>query len=412
MQKISIISLGDELLKGFTINTNSSYIGQKLLERGDIVSFNLTIRDKKNDIVNALTYGCENSDVIITTGGLGPTKDDITKDVISEFFKLELYRNADAAKNIENYFEISGRIPSEYAMQQAYVPNGSVVFKNKVGLAPGILMNVTYKNQSKKIIMLPGPPQEMKAVFAEVLNYSGFQNKNKTYSKMYLIAGLPESEVERRSEEVVGNDNELELAYCANLGFVKLFLTHKNKENFTKATKIIEEEFSYDILEEGVNDLTQDVIALLKSQNATIATAESCTGGMIAASITDNSGVSDIFPGSIVVYSNKEKIKLLNVSEKTLEKYGAVSAETAKEMIINVVAKFTVDAGIAVTGIAGPTGGTDEKPVGLVYIAVAYKDKQIIKKYNFHGNREVVRTRTMISAFNELRKLIKLTRVK
>ena len=407
MQKISIISLGDELLKGFTINTNSSYIGQKLLERGDIVSFNLTIRDNKNDIVNALIYGCDNSDIIITTGGLGPTKDDITKDVISEFFKLKLYKNADAAKNIENYFEISDRIPSEYAMQQAYVPNGSIVFKNKVGLAPGILMNVTYKNQSKKIIMLPGPPQEMKAVFSELLNYSGFQNSNKIYSKMYLIAGLPESEIERRSEEKVGNDKELELAYCANLGFVRLFLTHKNKDKWTKATKIIEKEFSYDILEDGVNDLTQDVIALLKSQNATIATAESCTGGMIAASITDNSGVSDIFPGSVVVYSNKEKIKLLNVSEETLEKYGAVSAETAEEMIQNVIAKFAVDAGIAVTGIAGPTGGTDKKPVGLVYIAVAYKNKKVIKKYNFHGNREVVRTRTMVTAFNELRKLIK-----
>ncbi len=407
-QKIAIISLGDELLKGFTINTNSAFIGQELLAMGALVSFNVTIRDDENDIFNTLKYACDNADIIITTGGLGPTQDDITTKVIADFFNLTLYKNTLAEENIKKYFKITGRTPSKSAMQQAFIPQGSKAFKNKVGLAPGIWLDVIYKNKNKSIIMLPGPPREMQAVFSEITpNLKLLFEDNKVYTKIFYIGGLPESIIEKRTLECLETDKNLRLAYCANIGRVKLFLTHKNNNTLNKYIEIIKNEFQDNILQEGTQSLVQDLIYLLKANNAQIATAESCTGGMIAENITDNPGTSSIFPGGLIVYSNKEKIKLLNISKKTLDKYGAVSKETATEMITNLLANFAVNTGIAVTGIAGPTGGTPEKPIGLVFIAIAFNDKKIVEKYNFTGDRNTIRIKTMQTAFNNLRNLIR-----
>ncbi|OGV46914.1 MAG: hypothetical protein A2017_16825 [Lentisphaerae bacterium GWF2_44_16] len=401
---ISVICIGDELLKGATVNTNLAFIGNELLSIGIIPFNSMTVPDEKNALTGALDYLTPLSDVIITVGGLGPTADDITKNVIAGYFKRCFRKDEKAAENIiDRWNRFGRRVASETLMSQALVPEGAEVIYNKVGTAPGIWMET---EKDKLLIMLPGPPVELKPMVSDfVVPRLKEKLKVKLHTELFHVVGLPESLVEGKMLPVISEMKDLSVAYCASPGEVRVFLTSLNKDTIEKMSAEMKRIFPENILLSAHNSLVEEISQLLRKNKLTAATAESCTGGMIAAAITELPGSSDIFKGSIVAYSNEVKENILGVRHETLEKYGAVSSECASEMLDNVCDKSNTETGIAVTGIAGPGGG-GQKPVGLVYIAVRFKDRKIVREYNFLGNREMIRQRTVSMAFNLFRSLI------
>jgi nicotinamide-nucleotide amidase len=406
--KVSLLCIGDELLKGATVNTNMAYVGQKLLEIGIVSESAVVALDKKENLVKALDNLLAESDLVISTGGLGPTADDVTRPVIAEYFGRKMYQEEEIKKQLsERWLRLKrGPIP-ERLMTQTFVPEGSDILPNNVGTAPGTWLTADWNGKEKHVVMLPGPPMELEPMFEEsVLPRLKGMLKGKLFSKLYFVADTPESIAEDKMQPVIKENDQLSVAYCASPGNVKLFLSSFNEKQFKKACASAEEIFKDKILSNGCNSLAEEISKLLRERKSKISTAESCTGGMIAAALTDISGSSDIFPGSIVSYSNECKEKILGVSSETLKNFGAVSEECAKEMLMKVCEKFGTEGGISATGIAGPSGGTKEKPVGLVYIGVKFKDKVLVRKNNFSGNREMVRYRTATTAFNMLRNLI------
>jgi nicotinamide-nucleotide amidase len=310
-------------------------------------------------------------------------------------------------KLTERWLRLKRGACPERLMTQTYVPEGSDILQNNVGTAPGTWLTADWKGMEKHVVMLPGPPMELQPMFEEsVLPRLKKMLKGKLFSKLYFVADTPESIAEDKMQPVIKENDQLSVAYCASPGNVKLFLSSFNEEQFKKSCASAEEIFEGRILSDGCESLAEEISKLLRERNCRISTAESCTGGMIAASLTDLASSSDIFPGSIVSYSNECKEKILGVSSDILKDFGAVSEECAKDMLSKVCEKFKTEAGISATGIAGPGGGTPEKQVGLVYIGVKFKDKIVVRKNNFSGNRKMVRYRTATTALNMLRNLI------
>lgn len=406
--RISVLCIGDELLKGATVNTNMAYVGQKLLEIGIVPESAVVALDKKENLIKALDSLLSDSDLIISTGGLGPTADDVTRPVIAEYFGRKM-RQDEVVKErlIKRWAQLKRGPFPERLMTQTFVPEDSDVLQNNVGTAPGTWLTANKNGMEKHVVMLPGPPMELQPMFEEsVLPRLKEMLKGKLFSKLYFVADTAESIAEEKMLPVIAENNELSVAYCASPGNVKLFLSSRNEEQFKKACASAEEIFQGRILSEGCESLAQEISKLLRERNCKISTAESCTGGMIAAAITDLAGSSDIFPGSIVSYSNECKEKLLGVSPEIIKNFGAVSEECARDMLLKICEKFGTEAGISATGIAGPGGETPQKPVGLVYIGVKFKDKIIVRENNFSGGREMIRYRTVTTAFNMLRNAI------
>ena len=404
--KISVICIGDELLKGATVNTNLAFIGNELLSIGVIPFNSMTVPDSREPLISAINYLMHLSDVIVTVGGLGPTADDITKNVIADYFNRRLLKDEKAAENIKDRWHRlrrGGHTP-EIVMSQALAPEGAEIIYNKVGTAPGIWMEIP---QGKLLIMLPGPPVEFKPMVSGfVIPRLKERLEVELHTELFHVVGVPESIVEEKMLPVISEMKDLSVAYCASPGEVRVFLTSLNKDTIEKMSDEMKRIFPENLLMPGHNSLVEETSQLLRKNNLTTAAAESCTGGMIAAAITEVPGASDIFSGSITAYSNGIKENILGVRHETLEKYGAVSSECVSEMLDNVCDKFKTETGIAVTGIAGPGGGTAQKPLGLVYIAVRFKDRKIVREYNFPGNREMIRQRTVSTAFNIFRTLI------
>jgi nicotinamide-nucleotide amidase len=405
--KISVICIGDELLKGSTINTNLGYIGQELLNFGIIPFNSMTVPDSQKPVCEAVEYLLPKSDIIITSGGLGPTADDMTKAVIAEYFGMKLIRNEDAVKNIEARWNRLGRgAPPESVMTQALIPDGAEMLPNNAGTAPGIWIKKDCFGAVRYLIMLPGPPVELRTMFTEsVMPRIKALMSGRLYTDLFYLAGIPESIVEEKMIPVINEYSDLSVAYCASFWEVKLFLTSPFPETVRTAAEKVRKIFVQNILCDGNKNLVDEVSMILRKEKCMLATAESCTGGMIAAAITDLSGSSEIFAGSVVAYSNDIKEKILGVSPEIIKAHGAVSSECAAAMLDKICEKFGTDAGISVTGIAGPTGGTPEKPVGLVYIGVRFRDKKVVKEFNFMGTRELLRMRSQAAAFNIFRNL-------
>ena len=400
--KVALLCIGDELLKGSTVNTNLAFLGERLLRIGIIPELSLEIPDRRDSILKALDYAYSKADTVITSGGLGPTSDDITKDSIAEYFGLPLERNEQIEAHLTAWWQKlhPGPTPLHWN-RQAYFPAGADIIPNRFGSAPGIHL----ERNGKTIFLLPGPPAELHPMFEEgMLELIRKKQKEPVYASLTHVVGIGESIVEERTQPLLREG--ISVAYCASPGHVKLFFTSKDEALLNQTTEKARQIFAGEILSEGVSTLPEEILRLLENRKLTLATAESCTGGMISAQLTAIPGSSAAFLGGAATYSNELKQRFLGVRETTLASFGAVSRECAEEMVEGICARTGADAGISVTGIAGPSGGTPDKPVGRVYIGVKLHDKTRIFECNFRGGREQVRNQTVSRALNELRKLL------
>lgn len=408
--KAGIICIGDELLIGQTVNTNAAWLGQELGKFGISVYKSTTIRDLKEDILQTVEEYIKESDFIIVTGGLGPTNDDITKETLTEYFGTTLELNEQVLERVRVFFEKRGKEMLDSNIQQAMLPKNALILDNLHGTASGMW----FEKNGKILVSLPAVPYEMKALITdEVLPRikSSFGIKGNYYQTL-MLQGIGESFLAERIfdwERRIYNEG-LHLAYLPSTGLIKLRLTSdKGAKDAGKINDYFDElrnempEFVYGMNEETI---FEKVGELLKSKNATLGTIESCSGGGIASCFIEKSGSSAFFNGGLITYSNALKHKLANVSIETLEKFGAVSEEVAKEMALGGKEALNVDYAIAVTGIAGPEGGSVEKPVGTVWIAIATPEGVFTMHYLFGEHRGRNIEKTELYAANFLRKLV------
>ncbi len=410
----SIITIGDELLIGQTIDTNSAWIAQQFNANGIWVHHRTAVGDVWDDIWQALDEESKRSEIIIITGGLGPTADDITKPLLCKYFGGNMVVNETVLTHVKYLFEKVYRRPGpmlERNLKQAEVPDVCTVLHNENGTAPGMW----FEKNGKVFVSLPGVPHEMKGLItSEVLP----RLKN-TFALPYILhrtaftAGQGESLIAETLQDFeAALPPHIKLAYLPSYGMVRLRLTSRgdDKETLTKELDdhfkkltVLVKDFLVSEEDEGI-EITLGKI--LKAKNKTMGTAESCTGGYIAHLITKNAGASAYFNGSIVSYSNAVKKQVLHVSEETLKTHGAVSEETVKEMAAGALQQLQTDYVVAVSGIMGPDGGTEEKPVGTVWVAVASKEKTETKIFKFRFDRERNIHLTAYNALNFLRKFI------
>jgi len=408
-----IITIGDEILIGQIVDTNSAFLAKEFNKIGVSIYQITSVQDDKTHILKALKEAEDNADIIIVTGGLGPTKDDITKLTFCEYFNDHLVKDKEVLKHIEMLFSKYINTPiSDINRQQALVPSKSKVLKNRFGTAPGMWM----EKDGKTFVSLPGVPYEMKALIKdEVLpalreKYQFPFIKHKTL----LTYGLGESAIANRIEAWEDNlPNFIKLAYLPNLGKVRLRLSGKTMD---KALLDAELEKQIQLLLPQIEDVFvgfEEELSLeaivgkqLTALNKTIAVAESCTGGHIAKAITTNAGASKYFKGSLVTYATESKVNVLNVSEKDITTNSVVSKEVAEAMAVNVRNLFKADYGISTTGNAGPTKGDSDAEVGTVWIAIAKEDAVYSEVYNFGNHRDKVIMKATNKAFEMLQKEI------
>ncbi|HEY8421264.1 MAG TPA: competence/damage-inducible protein A [Thermoclostridium sp.] len=404
-----ILAVGTELLMGQIANTNAQYISGKLAELGINVYFHTVVGDNAARLEETLKRALNRSDIVITTGGLGPTKDDLTKETISKTMNRNLVLHEDILEDIKDFFAKKHRAMTEINIKQAYLPENSIVIPNPNGTAPGCII----EDGEKAVIMLPGPPKEMQPMFEEtVFNYLKQKTGVILVSKMLKIFGIGESDIETRLMDLIDSQSNPTIAPYASQGEVTVRVTARcinNDEASEMLSPVVDEikrRLGAAVYSEDGQTLEKVVFGLLKENGLVLATAESCTGGTLAGRITDIPGSSEVFERAYVTYSNRAKVEDLGVSPDTLDKYGAVSRETALEMVNGLKQKTGASVGVAITGIAGPGGGTEEKPVGLVFVAAYVKDKVICKKLELAGNRERIRNDACLHALDMIRRLI------
>jgi len=406
-----LISVGTEMLLGNIVNTNTRFLAEKCALLGLSMYHQVTVGDNRERLAETIRTALKRSDIVILTGGLGPTEDDLTKEVCAAVMNCALVEDAHTRARIEEYFRgISVKEISENNWKQAIVPDGAIILDNDNGTAPGLII----EKFGKSAILLPGPPNEMCPLFMEqVYPYLQKLQPEVIRSQMVKICGIGESKVEEKILDLIKRQTNPTIAPYAKTGEVHLRVTAR-AENEAEADKMIKPvvkeikkrfgDYVYSTREEETLEMA--VVRLLKKLELTVSTAESCTGGLLAARLVNVPGVSDVFREGFITYSNKAKRKILDVGKGTLKKYGAVSEQTAKEMATGGVFATDSDVCIAITGIAGPDGGTEEKPVGLVYIACYLKDKVSVEQYLFKGNREKIREQAVVKALDLLRRSI------
>jgi nicotinamide-nucleotide amidase len=405
-----IITIGDELLIGQTINTNASWIGKELSIQGVNIGRSTTISDTREEILSAIDEAFRRSDFVIVTGGLGPTKDDITKETLCEYFETSLESKPDVLERIKSYFEQKGREMLPTNIQQADLPKDCIVLDNYLGTASGMW----FEKNGKVLVSIPGVPYEMKALMTkEVMpRAKAFFGFSGTYHETLMTQGIGESWLADKIadwEERIYKDG-LSLAYLPSPGIVKLRLTAKDGAEKSKLIKGYFDElrkelpkYAYGMNGESIFEVVAD---LLRSRGCTLSTVESCTGGGLANAFVQLPGASDFFQGGFITYSNQLKMNLANVQQKSLEKFGAVSEEVVTEMAVGGRTQLKTDYCIAVSGIAGPDGGTEEKPVGTVWIAVSSAESTIAKSFRFGNDRGRNLTISALTAANMLRRLM------
>lgn len=417
--KAEIISVGTELLLGDIVNTNSQYIAKELASIGIEVYHQSTVGDNVDRLYECFKESLERSDFVITTGGLGPTTDDLTKEVAAKYFGQDLKLHEPSWEYIKSLIESRGKKVAPNNKKQAYFPESAIVLKNNNGTAPGAVL----RQDNKAIIVLPGPPREMVAMFNEsVMPYLKQFTEDKLISKTLRLYGIGESDLELEILDIINEQSNPTVALYAKEMEVTIRITAKVKdeEEAVRLIKPVEDkirervgQFVYtndDIYTGESKNVLEEVAAkLLVEKDLKIAIAESCTGGMVSSVLIDYPGISSVFVEGCVTYSNEAKMKRLGVKEETLDKFGAVSEETAIEMAEGVAKGLNADIGISTTGIAGPGGGSEEKPVGLVYTAITIKGKTKVYKDVYSGDRQKIRTRVTRDILNNLRiELLKL----
>ncbi|GAA0860822.1 competence/damage-inducible protein A [Clostridium nitritogenes] len=405
--KCEILSVGTEILLGDILNTNSRYLSNELANLGIDVYYHQVVGDNRERILSALNEAFSRSDIIITTGGLGPTKDDMTKELVAEFLGMDMYLQEESLKKIEDYFKKMGRIPVKSNEKQAYFPKEAIILENNNGTAPGAI----FEKDGKAIIVLPGPPKEMEPMFNEsVRKYLESLTGYTIVSEVLRVFGIGESEAENKLQDLIDNGKNPTIAPYAKEGEVTFRITAKGKdeEEARKLIKPLKEEV-YNrlgnlIYNTGDVSIQETVGEMLVNKNMTIGVSESCTGGLVSAKLIEYPGISSVFLEGAVTYSNEAKMRTLNVKKDTLEKFGAVSEETAREMAEGIAKRCGSRIGVSTTGIAGPGGGTEEKPVGLVYIGVYIDGETKVERHVFSGNRSAVRNKASMTALNMVRK--------
>ncbi|HDL17704.1 MAG TPA: competence/damage-inducible protein A [Bacteroidetes bacterium] len=407
--KTEIITIGNELLNGSTPDTNATWIADQLWCAGIRTERIVTIGDESQEIRDALRQSLDRAQIILVTGGLGPTHDDITKKSVADFFNLPLVENLVLRQKIEERFAKRGIPMPKINLEQAWIPKGSKILPNKIGTAAGF----SIQREKKFCFVMPGVPSEMKGMLRDsVLPFLQKKFGNETgnlFSLTIRTTGIYESKLYEILSPVFEKHGEVQIASLPHRFGVDLRLTasgNSRQEAEKKVTNVkdsIVAKIAAYVYEVGNRNLENVVSELLKRRQATLAVAESCTGGLINHLFTNIPGSSDFLLGGVVAYENAVKINLLGVSRKTLEKFGAVSRETALEMAKGVQKATNSNCAISTTGIAGPSGGTEEKPVGLVYIGVAVDDDVQIEKYIFHKERMINKYRFAYAAMNLLR---------
>ena len=405
IKSAEILCVGTELLLGDIVNTNATFLSQRLAELGISVYRHTAVGDNPARLKAALADALENADLVITSGGLGPTYDDLTKETVAEYFGAEMELDAHSLSRIEGYFKRVGRVMTDNNKKQAMMPRGAVIFDNDYGTAPSLA--ISNENETKTVIMLPGPPSELVPIFREkIIPYLRERSDRVLVSRNVHIFGMGESMVESKIEDIMKNSTNPTVAPYCKEGEVRLRVTASaENEDIAKSmcdeviAKIAATEVGEYIYGVDIDSLERAAVEFLRAKGLTLAFAESCTGGLVAKRITDVAGCSDVFMGSCVTYANEAKMRVLGVKAETLEKYGAVSAETAREMARGARERIGSDVAVSLTGIAGPGGGTQEKPVGTVYLAISTKNGEEVRKLSLSSmrSREYIR---MVSASN------------
>lgn len=408
--EVELITIGDEILIGQTVDTNSAWMAKAFNAIGVNVSKISSIKDDRKAILNQLEVAIGRADIVITTGGLGPTKDDITKTVLCEYFETSLVRNKEVLDRIENFFKARGREILETNRQQADLPKSALTLPNMVGTASGMW----FEKNGKVVVSLPGVPYEMKHLMQEQVlpKLKEMFRFPAIYHYTVMTEGIGESflaEMVKDWEASLDKEN-ISIAYLPSPGLVKVRLSAEGTGKEKLIEKVNRKAAELKLLISdyvfGENDVRveEDIADRLIKSNKTIATAESCTGGYLAHLLTSIPGSSAYFQGSVISYSNGIKHKVLKVSEQSLKEFGAVSKAVVEQMAINVRLKMDTDFALATSGVAGPDGGSDEKPVGTVWVALASKDGVFSKKFQFEKNRERNIRRASLAALGMLRR--------
>lgn len=406
-----ILCTGEELLLGDIVNTNAAFLSAELTNLGVSVYHHSVVGDDSARLKAAVCEGLERSDIVIVSGGLGPTKDDLTKETVASLFGRKLYMHNESLSDIRSYFERTGRVMTKNNEKQAMMPEGAIVFPNHFGTAPALALE---DERGRAVVMLPGPPSEMIPLFFEQIKpYIQSRSELFIVSKNLHFFGIGESALAQRLDGMLVDTPTLTAATYCKEGEVRIRITARGESEAVAhklcdeyAEKIIKTEAGEFVYGIDVGTIENAVVRRLHEKGVTLSSAESCTGGLIAKRVTDISGCSDVFFGGCVTYTNEVKQRLVGVSERTLEKYGAVSAQTACEMARGVRLATGSDIGISTTGVAGPTGGSAETPVGTVYIGISTKDGEEFRKLSLSSmrSREYIRQASATNAFDMILK--------
>lgn len=403
-----LVFVGTEILLGNIVNTNGAFLAEKCAELGLSCYYQTVVGDNEERMKETLKRAISRSDIVIVCGGLGPTPDDLTKEVAAQVMGMELQEDLHTKERIEEYFRNSQwkEIPDSN-WKQALVPKGALVLDNSNGTAPGLVL----EEKKKSMILLPGPPNEMIPLFMEqVIPYLGKKQPEVIYSKMVKLAGIGESQVAERIQDLIEKQTNPTLATYAKTGEVHLRITAKakNKKTAKKLLKPIVKElkarFGNAIYTTKENITLEDaVVKLLRKRKWKVTTAESCTGGLLAGRLINAAGASKVIQQGYITYSNKAKRNLLGVEKITLEQYTAVSDQVVYEMAEGGAKAANADVCIAITGLAGPDGGSEAIPVGTVYIGCCLHGAVKVEQYQFKGNRQKIRDYAVVRALNLLR---------
>jgi nicotinamide-nucleotide amidase len=404
---IDLITIGDELLLGLTRNGHLTYLGEQLAFRGAAPNRNIVCRDEAGEIRRNFELAWKESDIVITTGGLGPTSDDRTRDIIAEVLGLELLYSQEVEDAIRERFRSFNREMGANNKKQAYYPAGAEILMNAQGTAPGLWL----EKDGKLLVMLPGPPRELNPMFEnQVLPRLSAQGRlaDATSIISFQTSGIGESVLELELDPILNPHKDINVAFCAHYGTVDVRLSSiSGNTPLVKVQELADtciKKLDYYFLTRGIRGITSVLLDFLRHRGETVAVAESCTGGMLGTALTSVSGSSDVFQGGIITYTNQAKHELLGVSQADLDQHGAVSEPVARAMAEGARQKLHSTWALSTTGIAGPGGGTPEKPVGTVFVGLAGPHGSFARQFEIRGNRGIVRERTVHAAQDILRR--------
>lgn len=405
-----IVAIGTELLMGQIVNTDAQYLSRRLQSLGISVYYHTTVGDNPQRMRDTIALALSRSDVVITTGGLGPTQDDLSKEMAAELLHLPMRFDEDSWRAIENYFARMGRVCPDNNRKQAMFAEGAVILPNGCGTAPGCMI----EKDGKIVVQLPGPPHEMAEMFDRQVYDRLTERTGGCIASRYIrIYGLGESQVAQMCAEWIEADGEVTVAPYCSLGECQLRVTARGESEQAALEKVLPVVQAitallggsvYAVLPTASGSMEEIAGQALTEKNLTVATAESCTGGLVAAKLVNYPGISAALHEAHVTYANEAKIKYCGVKKETLEQYGAVSEQTAREMAQGLRERSGADIAVSTTGIAGPSGGTKDKPVGLVYVGCADAHGVRVEKLTLTGSRERIRNLAALRALDMIRR--------